>query len=194
MEQINRDNFESLISREDIQRRIGEMALQIDHDYAGEDVLLICILSGAVVFTVDLMMQMQTPAQIDFMKVSSYEGTNSSGVLKVDLDLKKPVTGRNVIICEDIIDTGFTLSYLKDYLLKQDPKSLKIAVFADKKERRIQEVEVDYTGFEIPDKFVIGYGLDYEQVGRNIPYLGYVVDPGKDILKRTRTNNKDKSC
>lgn len=186
MEKINLDNFNCLIKEEEIEKRIKEMANQIDQDYLGEDVILICILKGASVFTNNLMMNLKTPAKIEFMKVSSYEGTDSTGVLNVKLDLDCNIEGENVIICEDIIDTGYTLSYLRGYLLDKKPKSLKIAVFADKKERREKEVPVDYIGFSIPDEFVIGYGLDYNQVGRNIPYLGYVVNPSDEIILKRK--------
>ena len=182
MENINFENFDTLLSREEIDTRVRELAHEIDHDYLNEDVVLISILKGASVFTVNLMMNMTTPSKIDFMKVSSYEGTRSTGVLNVNLDLKTNIKDKNVIICEDIIDTGYTLSYLRDYLLDKKPKSLKIAVFADKWKCRKIEVPVDYTGFKIEDKFVIGYGLDYNEVGRNLPYLGYVIDPSKQIL------------
>lgn len=186
-ERINLNNFREIISYEVIQERVKQMAQEIDRDYMGENVLLVCILKGAVIFTTDLMMQLKVPAKIDFMKVSSYEGTNSTGVLNVKMDLGYSVRGMNVIICEDIIDTGYTLSYLRDYLMAQNPKSLKIAVFADKKDRREKEVPVDYVGFSIPDEFVIGYGLDYNEVGRNIPYLGAVIDPNQEIITLTRT-------
>lgn len=187
MEKINENNFKSWLSEKEIESRIRELAYEIDCDYKDEDVILICILKGAIVFTTNLMMHMKTPARIEFMKVSSYEGTDSTGVLNIDLNLNTNIEGKNVIICEDIIDTGYTLSYLRGYLLDKRPKSLKIAVFADKKMRREKEVPVDYVGFPIPDKFVIGYGLDYNEVGRNIPYLGYVVDPNDEIiLKREK--------
>lgn len=182
MEMLNEKNFETLLNKEQIDERIKSMAEEIDKDYEGEDVLLVCILKGAIVFTTELMLQMKTSAKIDFMKVSSYEGTTSTGVLNVKQDLGTDIKGKNVIICEDIIDTGYTLSYLKDYLLSYKPKSLKIAVFADKKDKREKEVKVDYTGFVIPDKFVIGYGLDYNEFGRNIPYLGFVKNPKDQIL------------
>lgn len=182
MEILNKDNFDVLLTHEQIEKRLVEMAHEIDHDYKDEDVILLSILKGAVVFTVDLMMKLNTPAKIDFMKVSSYEGTKSTGVLNVRQDLKEDITNKNVLICEDIIDTGYTLSYLRDYLLDRNPKSLKIAVFADKKDCRKVEVPVDYTGFKIPDKFVIGYGLDYNEFGRDLNYLGYVKDPSKPIL------------
>lgn len=186
MEQINYNNFQKLIDEEDVKARINDIALLIDKEYNGRDVVLICVLNGAVVFTTNLMMQLKTPAKIDFMKVSSYDGINSSGVLNVILDLRQDINGKDVIICEDIVDTGYTLSYLRSYLLSKNPSTLKIAVLLDKSERRKVDVPIDYVGFTIPDKFVIGYGLDYNQVGRNIPYIGYVVDPKKEIITLRR--------
>ena len=131
------------------------------------------------------MLNMSTPSKIEFMKVSSYQGTKSSGALNIDLNLGTDIKDKNVIICEDIVDTGYTLSYLKDYLLDKKPKSLKIAVLLDKWECRKKEVDVDYTGFKIEDKFIIGYGLDYNDVGRNLPYIGYVIDDKKQILTKS---------
>ena len=185
MEQINFENFKTLISEEEIKTRITKMAHEIDRDYKGEDVILISILKGASVFTINLMLNMSTPSKIKFMKVSSYQGTKSSGALNIDLNLGTDIKDKNVIICEDIVDTGYTLSYLKDYLLDKKPKSLKIAVLLDKWECRKKEVDVDYTGFKIEDKFIIGYGLDYNDVGRNLPYIGYVIDDKKQILTKS---------
>ena len=182
MEQINFKNFKTLISEEEIKTRTKELAHEIDEHYKGEDVTLISILKGASVFTINLMLNMKTPSKLEFMKVSSYHGTKTTGVLNVDLKLETDIKNKNVIICEDIIDTGYTLSYLKDNLLDKKPKSLKIAVLLDKWECRKKEVDVDYTGFKIEDKFVIGYGLDYKDVGRNLPYIGYVIDDKKRIL------------
>ena len=117
---------------------------------------------------------MKTPIELEFMQVSSYSGTESSGELIVKKDLERDIKGKNVLIVEDIIDTGTTLSYLRNYLLTKEPKSLKIAILADKKERRKVDVEIDYECFEIPNKFVVGYGFDIDGVGRNIPYIGYI--------------------
>lgn len=168
------ENLPVLIGEEEIQKRIAEVAAQIDKDYNGEDVVVISILKGAVFFTVDLVKKMKTPIQLEVMQVSSYVGTESTGELIVKKDLDHSIEGRNVLIVEDIIDTGTTLSYLKDYLASKNPKTLKIAVLADKKERRKVDVKLDYSCFEIPDKFVVGYGFDVDEMGRNIPYIGYI--------------------
>lgn len=168
------ENLPVLISEEEIQAKIAEVAAQIDKDYIGEDIIVISILKGAVFFTVDLVKKMKTPIELEVMQVSSYCGTESTGELIVKKDLDRSIEGRNVLIVEDIIDTGTTLSYLKDYLLSKNPKSLKIAVLADKKERRKVDVKLDYTCFVIPDKFVVGYGFDVDEKGRNIPYIGYI--------------------
>ena len=168
------ENLPVLISEEEVQARIAEVAAQIDKDYAGEDVVVISILKGAVFFTVDLVKKMKTPIELEVMQVSSYSGTETTGKLNVKKDLDCDIEGRNVLVVEDIIDTGITLSYLKEYLLSKNPKSLKIAVLADKAERRRVPVELDYTCFSIPDKFVVGYGFDVDEKGRNIPYVGYL--------------------
>lgn len=168
------ENLPVLISEEKVQTRIAEIAEQIDKDYDGEDVVVISILKGAVFFTVDLVKKMKTPIELEVMQVSSYVGTETTGELIVKKDLDHSIEGRNVLVVEDIIDTGITLSYLKEYLLSKNPKSLKIAVLADKAERRRVPVDLDYTGFVIPDKFVVGYGFDVDEKGRNIPYVGYI--------------------
>ena len=168
------ENLPVFLSEEEIQSKIAEVAAQIDKDYAGEDVIVISILKGAIFFTVDLVKKMKTPIELEVMQVSSYVGTQSTGKLNVKKDLDRKIEERNVLIVEDIIDTGVTLSYLKEYLLEKNPKSLKIAVLADKKERRKVDVKLDYTCFEIPDKFVVGYGFDVDEKGRNIPYIGYI--------------------
>ncbi|MBR3697155.1 MAG: hypoxanthine phosphoribosyltransferase [Clostridia bacterium] len=163
-----------LIEEEKIQKRIMEIAQQIDRDYNGEDIVVISILKGAIFFTVDLVKKMKTPIQLEVMQISSYSGTESTGELIIKKDLDHDIEGKNVLVVEDIIDTGKTLSYLKDYLSSKNPKSLKIAVLADKFERRKVEVKLDYKCFEIPDKFVVGYGFDVDEQGRNIPYIGYL--------------------
>ncbi len=162
------------LEEDEIQKRIKEVAEQIDKDYVGEDVVVISILKGAIFFTVDLVKKMKTPIELEVMQVSSYVGTESSGNLLVKKDLDRDISGRNVLIVEDIIDTGTTLSYLKEYLLSKNPKTLRIAVLADKAERRKVPVKLDYTCFVIPDKFVVGYGFDVDEKGRNIPYIGYL--------------------
>ena len=168
------ENLPVYLVEDEIQKRIKEVAEQIDKDYIGEDVVVISILKGAIFFTVDLVKKMKTPIELEVMQVSSYVGTESSGNLLVKKDLDRDIAGRNVLIVEDIIDTGTTLSYLKEYLLSKNPKTLRIAVLADKAERRKVPVKLDYTCFVIPDKFVVGYGFDVDEKGRNIPYIGYL--------------------
>lgn len=168
------ENLPVYLEEDEIQKRIKEVAEEIDKDYEGEDVVVISILKGAIFFTVDLVKKMKTPIELEVMQVSSYVGTESSGNLLVKKDLDRDISGRNVLIVEDIIDTGTTLSYLKEYLLSKNPKTLRIAVLADKAERRKVPVKLDYTCFVIPDKFVVGYGFDVDEKGRNIPYIGYL--------------------
>lgn len=168
------ENLPVYLEEDEIQKRIKEVAEQIDKDYIGEDVVVISILKGAIFFTVDLVKKMKTPIELEVMQVSSYVGTESYGNLLVKKDLDRDIAGRNVLIVEDIIDTGTTLSYLKEYLLSKNPKTLRIAVLADKAERRKVPVKLDYTCFVIPDKFVVGYGFDVDEKGRNIPYIGYL--------------------
>lgn len=168
------ENIKVLYSEEELQKRIAEVAQEIDKDYEGKTITVISVLKGAIFFTVDLVTKMKTPIELEVMQVSSYEGTESTGKINVKKDLDNSIEGKDVLIVEDIVDTGRTLSHLKEYLLSKKPNSLKIAVLADKKERREVEVNIDYTGFEIPNKFVIGYGFDYNEQGRNIPYVGYI--------------------
>lgn len=158
-----------------IDKRLDEIAKEIENDYAGEKITLVCILRGGVVFMVDLAKKIQNiTVEFDFMDVSSYGNeTVSSGIVKVNKDLSQPITGKNVIIVEDIIDTGNTMSHLKNHFVSQKPKSLKLCSLLDKAERRIaKDVTIDYIGFSIPDEFVVGYGLDYAQKYRNLSYIG----------------------
>ena len=170
------ENIKVLYSENELDNRISELAKEIDKDYEGEKVVIVSILKGAVFFTVDLVKKMKTPIELQFMQVSSYQGTETTHNIKVKKDLDNDIAGKNVIIVEDIIDTGHTLKHLKEYLLSKNPKSLKIAVLTDKKERREADIEADYVGFTIPNKFVIGYGLDYDEDYRDLPYIGYVED------------------
>lgn len=166
-----------LISEEELDKRIRELAKQISKDYKGEDIILICTLKGAVYFTIDLSKKItDSDVILDFIRVSSYGVNNreTTGKLDFKLDISENIENKNVIIVEDIIDSGITLSYLYDYLKTKNPKSLKICVLLDKKARRQKEIKVDYTGFEIENKFVLGYGLDYDEKYRNLPYIGYV--------------------
>jgi len=169
------DKIRVLLTEEEVDKRINEVAEQINKDYAGKSVHLICILKGGVFFTCELAKRLNMPVSMDFMSVSSYgAGTVSSGVVRIIKDLDEPLEGKNVLIVEDIIDSGRTLSYLIEILKKRNPASLKLCTLLDKPERRVKEVHVDYTCFNIPDEFVVGYGLDYDQKYRNLPYIGFV--------------------
>ena len=162
-----------LLSEEEVDKRIAEIAAKISEDYNGEQVHMICVLKGGVFFTCELAKRLTIPVSMDFMSVSSYGAdTKSSGVVKIVKD--EGIEGKNVLVVEDIIDSGRTLSYLLEYLRNRNPKSLKLCTLLDKPERRVVEVDVDYTCFDIPDEFVVGYGLDYAQKYRNLPYIGVV--------------------
>ncbi|MDE7435414.1 MAG: hypoxanthine phosphoribosyltransferase [Lachnospiraceae bacterium] len=162
-----------LLPEEELDRRIAELGAQISADYAGESVHLICILKGSIFITCELAKRLTIPVTIDFMCVSSYGAAmESSGVITIKKDLEESIEGRNVIVVEDIIDTGRTLQYLLEELSNRKPKDLKLCAMLDKPDRRVTDVSVDYTGFEIPDEFVVGYGLDYDQRYRNLPYVG----------------------
>lgn len=163
------------LTEEQITERIAQMGAEISKEYGDEPIFLICILKGSVFFTCELAKRITSPVEMDFMSVSSYgAGTVSSGVVKIGKDLDNSIEGKNVLVVEDIIDSGRTLSYLLENLKTRNPKSLKLCTLLDKPERRVCEVHVDWVGFEIPDEFVIGYGLDYDQKYRNLPYIGYV--------------------
>lgn len=165
----------TLISEEKLVARIKEMGAQISRDYEGKSVHLICILKGGAYFMTELSKYITVPVTIDFMQVTSYGSeTTSSGIVKIVKDHDEPLEGREVIVVEDIIDTGYTLSYLLEMLKDRKPASLKLAAMLNKPDRRIREVKIDYCGFDVPDKFVIGYGLDYDQKYRNLPYIGVV--------------------
>lgn len=168
------EKIEVLISQEDLQKRIKELAKQIDTDYIGKELVLIGILKGSVIFMSELAKNIESNISIDFMEVSSYEGTESTGKVKINKDVRNLIEGKDVIIVEDIIDTGRTLSSLIEYLKQKRPNSIKIATMLSKPSRRIIEVKVDYIAFEIEDIFVIGYGLDYNEKYRNLPYIGYI--------------------
>ncbi len=164
-----------LISEEDVNAKIAEIGKKISEDYAGKSVHLICILKGSVFFTCELAKRITVPVTLDFMSVSSYgDGTSSSGIVKIAKDLDETIEGKDVIIIEDIIDSGRTLYYLIEALNARKPKSMKLCTLLDKPDRRVRDVKVDYVGFEIPDEFVVGYGLDYAQKYRNLPYIGIV--------------------
>jgi len=169
------EHIKVLISEEDVDARIREIGEQISRDYAGKEVHLVCVLKGGSFFLCELAKRITVPVSLDFMSVSSYGSeTMSSGVVKIVKDLDEPIQGRNVLVVEDIVDSGRTLSYLKEMMLDRKPESLKICTLLDKPDRRVVDVDVDYTGFHIPDEFVVGYGLDYAQKYRNLPYIGVV--------------------
>ncbi len=174
------DKISVLIPEEDIEKRVRELADEISRDYAGEEVLLICILKGSVFYTCELAKRLSVPVKLDFMSVSSYgSGTVSSGRVKIIKDLDDSIEGKNVIVVEDIIDSGRTLAHLLAVLNVRAPKSIKLCTLLDKPDRREVPVKVDYVGFTIPDAFVVGYGLDYDQKYRNLPYVG-VLELGKE--------------
>ena len=162
-----------LISESELQDRVRELGARISKDYSGKDLLLICVLKGGVLFLSDLLRAITIPVSIDFMATSSYgASTESSGVVRIIKDLDIPIEGRDVLIVEDIIDTGHTLDYLLRILDERRPASLRICTLLNKAERRELEIQVDYIGFEIPNEFVVGYGLDYGERYRNLPYVG----------------------
>ncbi|MBP5624769.1 MAG: hypoxanthine phosphoribosyltransferase [Lachnospiraceae bacterium] len=176
---MDKHHVEVLISEEDVNKRIREIGEAISKDYAGKSVHLVCVLKGGSFFMCELAKRIDINVSLDFMSVSSYgAGTKSSGVVRIVKDLDEPLEGKDVIVVEDIIDSGRTLSYLMALLKDRHPASLKLCTLLDKPERRVVDVDVDYTGFKVPDVFVVGYGLDYDQVYRNLPYIGKVVfDP-----------------
>ncbi|MXP74000.1 hypoxanthine phosphoribosyltransferase [Lachnospiraceae bacterium WCA-9-b2] len=164
-----------MISEAEVTKRIEEMGREISEDYAGKQIHLICILKGGVFFMCELAKRISVPVSMDFMSVGSYgDGTTSSGVVRIVKDLDESLEGKDVLVVEDIIDSGRTLYYLLDVLKKRHPNSMKLCTLLDKPDRRVRDVRVDYVGFEIPDEFVVGYGLDYAQKYRNLPYIGIV--------------------
>jgi len=169
------DKIRVLLSEEEVDKRIADIGKQVSEDYAGKSVHLISILKGGVFFTCELAKRITVPVSLDFMSVSSYgAGSKSSGIVKIVKDLDEPLEGKDVLIVEDIIDSGRTLSYLIEVLKKRKPASIRLCTLLDKPERRVVPVSVDYVGFNIPDEFVVGYGLDYAQKYRNLPFIGVV--------------------
>lgn len=178
------EDIESILIDEDkLAKRIKEIGQEISEDFAGEEIMLVGILKGASVFMSDLIRQISLPVYIDYMVVSSYgNSAETSGVVRIIKDLEDNIDEKNIIIVEDIIDTGLTLSYLKQNLLSRNPKTLKICTLLDKPARREKEIDIDYRGFEVPDEFIIGYGIDYAEKYRNLPFVG--------LLKREVYENK----
>lgn len=171
------DRIQVLIREEEINKKINEIAEQISKKYEGKTVHLICVLKGGVFFMCELSKRITTDVSMDFMSVSSYgSGTESSGAVKIIKDLDESIEGKQVIIVEDIIDSGRTLNTLKEMLWQRKPKSMEICTLLNKPDRRVVDIDVEYIGFDIPDVFVVGYGLDYDQKYRNLPYIG-VVEP-----------------
>ena len=164
-----------MLTEEEVDAKISEIGKKISEDYAGKQVHLVCVLKGGSFFMCELAKRITVPVSIDFMSVSSYGGdTKSSGVVKIVKDLDEPLKDKNVIVVEDIVDSGRTLSYLMELLGQRGPASLALCTLLDKPDRRVTDVKVDYTGFEIPDEFVVGYGLDYDQKYRNLTYIGVI--------------------
>lgn len=169
------EHIKVLLPEEEVDAKIKAIGEQISRDYEGKTVHLICVLKGGSFFMCELAKRITVPLSLDFMSVSSYgSDTKSSGVVKIVKDLDESIKGRDVIVVEDIVDSGRTLSYLLEMLLDRKPASLRLCTLLDKPERRVVDVNVDYTGFQIPDAFVVGYGLDYDQRYRNLPYIGVV--------------------
>ena len=170
---MHKDVKEILFSEEQVKRRVAELADQINRDYEGQGLMLISVLRGSFVFMADLVRALTIPCTVDFMAVSSYgSGTVSSGQVQITKDLSEDITGKHVLVVEDILDSGNTLSYLLELLKARQPASIRLCTLLDKPERRVKPVQVNYTGFAIPDAFVVGYGLDYDEYYRNLPYIG----------------------
>ena len=170
---MKEDVLRVLLSEDEIREKVRELGGKITADYKNSNLMLVTVLKGAVVFLADLMRQIDVPAEIDFMVVSSYgSGVKSSGVVKIVKDLDVPLAGKDILIVEDILDSGLTLSYIKELLESRGPRSIRIATLLDKPERRRVPLHVDYSGFTIPDEFVVGYGLDYAEKYRNLPFIG----------------------
>lgn len=168
-------NVRVLISEEEVKKKIQEIAAKINEEYAGKELHVICILKGGVFFMCELVKHITVPVTHDFMSASSYgDGTVSSGMIKITKDLDSSIEGKEVLVVEDILDTGRTLHHLLELLRERKPKSLRLCTLLDKPDRRVVDVPVDYTGFTIPDLFVVGYGLDYAQHYRNLPYIGVI--------------------
>lgn len=170
----------TLVSREELKSMCERLGRQISHDYAGKEIVLICVLKGGVVFLTDLMREIDLPLTIDFMSVSSYSGTKSTGVVRIIKDVDQDIQGKHVLLIEDIVDTGLTLAHLKELLKTRNPASIAVCSAFDKPDCRQVEVDVEYIGCSLPNAFVVGYGLDYQQKYRNIPYVAVLADDGKE--------------
>ena len=169
---MEQDIQEVLISEEEIERHVAEIGRQISRDYADKNPIFVGVLKGCFIFMADLMRHVKIDCSMDFMAVSSYKGTTSTGAVKINKDLSEIIEGRHLILVEDILDSGVTLNYLKNYLMVRKPASIAVATLMDKPARRRADIYADYSCFEIPDAFVVGYGLDYNERYRNLPYIG----------------------
>ena len=179
---MKEDVLRVLLSEDEIREKVRELGGKITADYKNSNLMLVTVLKGAVVFLADLMRQIDVPAEIDFMVVSSYgSGVKSSGVVKIVKDLDVPLAGKDILIVEDILDSGLTLSYIKELLESRGPRSIRIATLLDKPSRRKVDLQADYIGFSVPDEFVIGYGLDYDEKYRNLPYIGILNPEGYSV-------------
>ena len=179
---MKEDVLRVLLSEDEIREKVRELGGKITADYKNSNLMLVTVLKGAVVFLADLMRQIDVPAEIDFMVVSSYgSGVKSSGVVKIVKDLDVPLAGKDILIVEDILDSGLTLSYIKELLESRGPRSIRIATLLDKPSRRKVDLQADYIGFSVPDEFVIGYGLDYDEKYRNLPYIGILKPEGYSV-------------
>jgi len=169
---MNPDVLKILYTKEEIAAKVKELAARLDEEYAGKEPIVLCILKGSFIFTADLVREMQIPVKVDFAQVSSYGNSATSGTLKIKKDLDENIEGRHVIVVEDILDTGNTLSALMEFLGGKNPASLKMCALFDKPSRREKSIEADYTGFVVPNEFLVGYGLDYAEKYRDLPYVG----------------------
>lgn len=172
MDEMEKDIQSVLLSEEEIQREVAKIGAQISRDFAGKEPIFVGVLKGCFIFMADLMRYVTINCSMDFMAVSSYSGTTSTGAVKINKDLSEDIEGRHLILVEDILDSGVTLNYLKNYLMVRRPASITIATLMDKPARRKADIYADYSCFEIPDAFVVGYGLDYNEKYRNLPYIG----------------------
>jgi len=166
--------MKKLINQQAIERRVKELAREISLDYEGRNPVLVCVLKGAFVFLADLLREIVVPVEIDFLSITSYTGQQSSGVVRLNADLTINIEGRDVLIIEDIIDTGRTIGYILENIKTRKPRSLAICTLLDKNDKRVVDITLDYVGFEIPSRFVVGYGLDYENKYRNLKYIGVI--------------------
>lgn len=168
------EKIKVLISEEEIQKRLYELAEQLDKEYEGKEVTVVCVMRGGVFFTVDLTLKMKIKLKYEFLTISSYEGTESTGEIKLLEDLRESIEGKHILVLEDIVDSGRSMTYLLKYLKSKNPASLKVCTLADKACKREFEVPLDHVGFIVPDKFIIGYGFDIDNNYRNLPYIGYI--------------------